>query len=78
MAITSNCSKQYSMLLVIIFFTTISISTPVLAQLSVGFYARTCPSVFDTVRTATQSAVKKEARMGASLIRLFFHDCFVN
>ncbi|KAF5207543.1 Peroxidase [Thalictrum thalictroides] len=75
MAIT----KQYSMFLVLFFyFTTISISTPVLAQLSVGFYATTCPSVFDTVRTATLSAINTEARMGASLIRLFFHDCFVN
>ncbi|PIA61957.1 hypothetical protein AQUCO_00200152v1 [Aquilegia coerulea] len=60
----------------IIFFTTIS--SPVLAQLSVGFYASTCPSVFDTVRSATRSAINREARMGASLIRLFFHDCFVN
>ncbi|PIA62001.1 hypothetical protein AQUCO_00200175v1, partial [Aquilegia coerulea] len=49
-----------------------------LAQLSVGFYASTCPSVFDTVRSATRSAINREARMGASLIRLFFHDCFVN
>ncbi|PIA61999.1 hypothetical protein AQUCO_00200173v1, partial [Aquilegia coerulea] len=47
-----------------------------LAQLSVGFYASTCPSVFDTVRSATRSAINREARMGASLIRLFFHDCF--
>ncbi|GJN06395.1 hypothetical protein PR202_ga24122 [Eleusine coracana subsp. coracana] len=23
-------------------------------------------------------AVEKEARMGASILRLFFHDCFVN
>ncbi|KAF5204457.1 Peroxidase [Thalictrum thalictroides] len=60
----------------IIFFTTIS--TPVLAQLTVGFYASTCPSVFDTVRSATRSAINREARMGASLIRLHFHDCFVN
>ncbi|PIA62002.1 hypothetical protein AQUCO_00200176v1 [Aquilegia coerulea] len=76
MAITSNCSNQYSWFFVLIFFTTIS--TPVLAQLSVGFYASTCPSVFDTVRTATRSAISAETRMGASLIRLFFHDCFVN
>ncbi|RVW42458.1 Peroxidase 52 [Vitis vinifera] len=27
---------------------------------------------------AVKSAVAKEARMGASLLRLFFHDCFVN
>ncbi|RWR93972.1 cationic peroxidase 1 [Cinnamomum micranthum f. kanehirae] len=56
----------------------ITISSPVSAQLSVSFYGNTCPSVFDTVRTAIRSAINREARMGASLIRLFFHDCFVN
>jgi hypothetical protein len=25
-----------------------------------------------------QNAVSKERRLGASLLRLFFHDCFVN
>ncbi|XP_058088620.1 peroxidase P7-like [Magnolia sinica] len=55
-----------------------AISSPVSAQLSVSFYANTCPSVFDTVRAAVQSAINSEARMGASLLRLFFHDCFVN
>ncbi|XXG83911.1 hypothetical protein AAC387_Pa10g1555 [Persea americana] len=48
------------------------------AHLSVSFYANTCPSVFETVRTAVRSAINREARMGGSLIRLFFHDCFVN
>ncbi|MQM23005.1 hypothetical protein Taro_056067 [Colocasia esculenta] len=48
------------------------------AQLSVSFYANTCPSVFDTVRAGVSSAVTRESRMGASLLRLFFHDCFVN
>ncbi|XP_058088371.1 peroxidase P7-like [Magnolia sinica] len=55
-----------------------AISSPVSAQLSVSFYANTCPSVFDTVRAAVRSAINREARMGASLLRLFFHDCFVN
>ncbi|XP_058088532.1 peroxidase P7-like [Magnolia sinica] len=55
-----------------------ALSSPVSAQLSVSFYANTCPSVFDTVRAAVLSAINREARMGASLLRLFFHDCFVN
>lgn len=50
----------------------------VTAQLSVSYYANTCPSVYDTVRAGVRSAINREARMGASLIRLFFHDCFVN
>lgn len=52
--------------------------SPASAQLSVSFYANTCPTVFDTVRSGVRSAINREARMGASLLRLFFHDCFVN
>ncbi|KAF7153478.1 hypothetical protein RHSIM_Rhsim01G0241700 [Rhododendron simsii] len=31
-----------------------------------------------TVQSVVKSAVSKEKRMGASLLRLHFHDCFVN
>ncbi|KAL8260258.1 hypothetical protein R6Q59_028211 [Mikania micrantha] len=48
------------------------------AQLSTNFYSSSCPKLLPTVRSAVQSAVSKEARMGASLLRLHFHDCFVN
>ncbi|CAM8916334.1 unnamed protein product [Rhodiola kirilowii] len=48
------------------------------AQLSMSYYSKTCPKVFDTVRSEIHSVVSKEPRMGASITRLFFHDCFVN
>ncbi|KAJ4719163.1 Peroxidase [Melia azedarach] len=48
------------------------------AQLSTNFYSKSCPRVFTTVKSAVRSAVSKEPRMGASLLRLHFHDCFVN
>ncbi|KMT18886.1 hypothetical protein BVRB_2g029870 [Beta vulgaris subsp. vulgaris] len=48
------------------------------AQLDTSLYAKTCPQLFPTIRAVVQSAIKKEARMGASLLRLHFHDCFVN
>lgn len=48
------------------------------AQLSTGYYSKSCPNVFETVKSQVHSAIVKEARMGASLLRLFFHDCFVN
>ncbi|KAK4579641.1 hypothetical protein RGQ29_029352 [Quercus rubra] len=48
------------------------------AQLSTNFYSSSCPKLFSTVKSTVQSAISKEARMGASLLRLFFHDCFVN
>ncbi|KAK9940948.1 hypothetical protein M0R45_017580 [Rubus argutus] len=48
------------------------------AQLSTNFYSKSCPKVFSTVKSVVQSAISKENRMGASLLRLHFHDCFVN
>nr|XP_043610674.1 cationic peroxidase 1-like [Erigeron canadensis] len=47
-------------------------------QLSANFYARTCPNFRSIITRAVNSAVSNEARMGASLLRLHFHDCFVN
>uniref|UniRef100_J3LB80 Plant heme peroxidase family profile domain-containing protein n=1 Tax=Oryza brachyantha TaxID=4533 RepID=J3LB80_ORYBR len=46
--------------------------------LSTGYYAKTCPGVESAVRSVVARAVTAEPRMGASLLRLFFHDCFVN
>ncbi|KAH7855838.1 hypothetical protein Vadar_029562 [Vaccinium darrowii] len=48
------------------------------AQLSTTFYSKSCPNLFTTINSVVKSAISKEARMGASLLRLFFHDCFVN
>ncbi|KAF3454825.1 hypothetical protein FNV43_RR05273 [Rhamnella rubrinervis] len=48
------------------------------AQLSNKFYSKSCPKVFSTVKSQVQIAISKERRMGASLVRLHFHDCFVN
>ncbi|KAJ8764167.1 hypothetical protein K2173_005087 [Erythroxylum novogranatense] len=48
------------------------------AQLTTNFYSRSCPTLLSAVTPVVQSAINREARMGASLLRLFFHDCFVN
>ncbi|XP_042438885.1 peroxidase P7-like [Zingiber officinale] len=48
------------------------------AQLSSSFYSRTCPSLPNIVRSTMAQVVNKEPRMAASILRLFFHDCFVN
>lgn len=47
------------------------------AQLSPTFYDGKCPSALSTIRTSIRQAVSRERRMAASLIRLHFHDCFV-
>ncbi|GJN26212.1 hypothetical protein PR202_gb14125 [Eleusine coracana subsp. coracana] len=46
------------------------------AQLSTDFYDDTCPDALDIIESAVRAAVHKESRMGASLLRLHFHDCF--
>jgi len=47
------------------------------AQLCTSFYSHSCPGVYDAVRSVLQAAIAREQRMGASILRLFFHDCFV-
>ncbi|KAI4353523.1 hypothetical protein L6164_002467 [Bauhinia variegata] len=48
------------------------------SYLSPNFYDYSCPNALNTIRRVVKAAVKKERRMGASLLRLHFHDCFVN
>ncbi|RVW47909.1 Lignin-forming anionic peroxidase [Vitis vinifera] len=50
---------------------------PCEAHLSPTFYDHTCPRALTTIQTAVRTAVSRERRMAASLIRLHFHDCFV-
>ncbi|THU61107.1 hypothetical protein C4D60_Mb07t19790 [Musa balbisiana] len=47
-------------------------------QLSPTFYSSTCPNLQSIVRSGMTQAVNREQRLGASILRLFFHDCFVN
>ncbi|KAK7390241.1 hypothetical protein VNO78_25540 [Psophocarpus tetragonolobus] len=55
-----------------------TLTTSAFSQLSPYFYDKTCPNALRTIRSVVEAAVKKEPRMGASLLRLHFHDCFVN
>ncbi|KAI3453148.1 hypothetical protein Pfo_009811 [Paulownia fortunei] len=52
-------------------------NVPSEAQLSPTFYDGTCPNATTIIRTSIRRAVSGERRMAASLIRLHFHDCFV-
>lgn len=46
--------------------------------LTTEFYDESCPEIYSIVKEEVQKAVEAEKRMAASLIRLHFHDCFVN
>ncbi|KAL5229378.1 hypothetical protein ABZP36_028154 [Zizania latifolia] len=47
------------------------------AQLCEDYYDCTCPDAYDIVRRELIQAHKSDTRIFASLIRLHFHDCFV-
>ncbi|XP_012072432.1 lignin-forming anionic peroxidase [Jatropha curcas] len=47
------------------------------AQLISTFYDSSCPNALSTIRTSIRNSIARERRMAASLIRLHFHDCFV-
>jgi hypothetical protein len=48
------------------------------AQLTPTFYDGTCPNVSTIIRGVLAQALQTDPRIGASLIRLHFHDCFVD
>lgn len=60
---------------VITFLTLCLVAKP---QLNPNFYSSTCPNLLNIVRREVKNAIKSEMRIAASLLRLHFHDCFVN
>lgn len=47
------------------------------AQLTFGFYAASCPSAEIIVRNTVRSASSNDPTLPGKLLRLVFHDCFV-
>ncbi|XP_038901470.1 peroxidase N [Benincasa hispida] len=74
----SSCrlKGRFSLLMIMIIFFMMCGSTR--SQLTVDFYKTSCPNVLKIVRREVMIAIKNEMRMAASLLRLHFHDCFVN
>ncbi|MED6121151.1 hypothetical protein PIB30_027496 [Stylosanthes scabra] len=76
MALSSSSSSLFLLFVLVLLAGTYSSSSA--HQLSENFYAKKCPQVFSAVKSVVKSAVAKEQRIGASILRLFFHDCFVD
>ena len=55
-----------------------SLFHPSTAQLNSSFYSCTCPNAYTIVRSIVHQAMASDTRIGASLVRLHFHDCFAN
>ena len=47
-------------------------------HLSVSYYDKTCPSAQHIVQSVMASRVAADQAMAPAVLRLFFHDCFVN
>ncbi|EEF40503.1 lignin-forming anionic peroxidase [Ricinus communis] len=58
-------------------FTLLILGTACHAQLTSTFYDSLCPNALSTIRTSIRNSIAAERRMAASLIRLHFHDCFI-
>ncbi|OIT01300.1 peroxidase 53 [Nicotiana attenuata] len=78
MASFSSWSSLNSLAVVCILLVVFSYSKSNAQTLNANFYSYTCPNVSNIVRNVIQQALQADGRIGASLIRLHFHDCFVN
>ncbi|KAH9302334.1 hypothetical protein KI387_013917, partial [Taxus chinensis] len=58
-------------------FTLHSSSHPLNSRFSPNYYEKSCPAAEQIVKSVVEKAVSRETRMAASLLRLQFHDCFV-
>ncbi|CAL5084757.1 unnamed protein product [Urochloa decumbens] len=56
----------------------LALASAAAGQLSSTFYDTSCPNALSTIKSAVTTAVNNEPRMGASLLRMHFHDCFVD
>ncbi|KAG5053077.1 hypothetical protein JHK87_005275 [Glycine soja] len=68
-------ASYYFLLLLVLVGATTAASE---AELCTDFYSCTCPNLLPIVKKGVAKAIQKEPRMGASLLRLHFHHCFVN
>ncbi|XP_019177407.1 PREDICTED: peroxidase 17-like [Ipomoea nil] len=64
--------------LVIFFLLNLSAIQAEIVELRPGFYSETCPEAEEIVRGVIKRNMEKEPRSAASVMRLQFHDCFVN
>ncbi|KAI9152902.1 hypothetical protein LWI28_002725 [Acer negundo] len=59
-------------------FLILAFAVTAFSALSPYYYDHVCPEALPTIKRVVEAAVYNERRMGASLLRLHFHDCFVN
>ncbi|KAM3204837.1 hypothetical protein P3L10_028247 [Capsicum annuum] len=68
-------SSSFLILHVLVMF---SLAGMAFSDLSDDFYDDVCPEALPTIKRVVEDAVPQERRMGTFLLRLHFHDCFIN
>lgn len=56
---------------------TLTLTSSYSSRLSPYYYDDVCPEALPAIKRIVEDAIMQESRMGASLLRLHFHDCFV-
>lgn len=69
----SRCTLEVAVLVLLL----ISQVQETRAQFLVGFYARTCPQAETIISNTVNAAIKNDVTLAASILRMVFHDCFV-
>ncbi|KAF6157843.1 hypothetical protein GIB67_003743 [Kingdonia uniflora] len=67
----------YSLLLLVMSFTQAQTTPPLVKGLSWTFYKSSCPKLETIVTEQLKKEFKKEIGQAAALLRIHFHDCFV-
>ncbi|XP_062113089.1 peroxidase P7-like [Humulus lupulus] len=74
---SKSCTWFTGAFLLLLFSSTITTTCTANNLQPSSFYDKTCPQALLTIQQTIKKAVSRERRMAASLIRLHFHDCFV-
>ena len=69
-----SCSLQLMFVLFSILSFSLQASEP---PLTLNYYESNCPNVLEIVRKEMECAVLSDPRNAALILRLHFHDCFV-
>lgn len=71
------CFRAFALSIAILLFAVPLLLAQDPSKLSLEYYSKTCPNVEHVVRTEMECAVRADTRNAALMLRLHFHDCFV-